>query len=187
MSPLYSGQSDPAVAKMSSRDKLFAELSSTNQQRLFGYILALVRNVEDAHDILQETTITSWKRFDDFQPGTDFAAWTIAIARYETLNFVKYRRRHRVYFSQELMAQLGDDFCEIPGDIIEARRNALENCLSKLSKPDRKLIECRYLRGLGSKQMSELLDRSQASICNSLRRIRESLRRCVERTIVQEN
>lgn len=166
---------------MAAKDDLFAELYSENQQRLFGYVLALVRNNADANDILQQTSVTLWQKFDDFEPGTSFIRWAMTVARYETLNYVKYRRRSRVYFNQDLMEHLSSDFSDIPGDLSEARRGALPNCISKLPDGDRKLIECRYSHGLGSRQIAELLDRSQASVCNSLRRVRESLLHCIER------
>lgn len=172
---------------MSSKDELYAELFSTNQPRLFGYILAMVRNRSDAQDILQQTAITLWKKFDDFEPGTDFIKWAITVARYETLNFIKYRRRSRVYFDQSLMEQLGNEFSELSEEVIESRRIALSGCIGKLPQEDRKLIESRYSHGLGSRQLAELLDRSQASICNSLKRIREALLRCVTRATAKED
>lgn len=172
---------------MEATEEQFAELFSIHQQRLFGYILGLVRNTDDAQDILQQTAVTLWRKFDLFEPGTDFARWGITVARYEALNFIKYRRRSRCYFNQELMEQLGQEACEKPTEAIEERREALAECLTKLSSLDLKLVECRYSHGLGSRQISEMLDRSQASICNSLRRIRENLLRCIERTTEQEN
>lgn len=172
---------------MSSKDELYADLFSTNQHRLFGYILAMVRNRSDAQDILQQTAITLWKKFDDFEPGTDFIKWAITVARYETLNFIKYRRRSRVYFDQSLMEQLGNEFSDLPMELVESRRTALNGCIGKLPQEDRKLIESRYSHGLGSRQLAELLDRSQASICNSLKRIREALLRCVTRATAKED
>ena len=171
---------------MPARDDLFAELFSSHQQRLFGYIFGIVRNSTDAQDILQQTAITLWKKFDDFDPDTDFARWAITVARFETLNFLKYRRRSRVYFDQGLMEQLEGDFLEIKTEVIQARREALKNCLSRLPSDDSKLIESRYSHGLGSRQISELLDRTQSSICNSLRRIRERLLRCVQQSTARE-
>jgi RNA polymerase sigma-70 factor (ECF subfamily) len=162
------------------QEEQFAELFSIHQQRLFGYILGLVRNTADAQDILQQTAVTLWKKFGDFDPDTDFVRWGITVARFQTLNFLKYRRRSRAYFNQELMEQLGEEFGTKSDEVLEARRDALADCLSKLPGPDRKLIECRYSLGLGSRPISGMLERSQASICNSLRRIRESLLRCIE-------
>jgi RNA polymerase sigma-70 factor (ECF subfamily) len=169
------------------REEQFAELFSAHQQRLFGYIVALVRNTNDAHDILQQAAIAMWKKFPEFELGTDFGRWAITVARFETLNFLKYRRRNRVVFSQELVEQLGDDFSEMDNQHLGARRDALRSCLTKLPSKDRKLIECRYTHGLNSRQIAELQERSQASICNSLRRIREGLLRCIELTISMES
>lgn len=168
------------------KEEQFAELFSAHQQRVFGYILGLVRNANDAHDVLQQAAIAMWKKFPEFELGTDFGRWSITVARYEALNFLKYRRRNRVFFNQELVEQLGDEFSEMTNQHLGARRDALRSCLSKLRNPDRKLIECRYAHGLNSRQIAELQERSQASICNSLRRIRESLLRCIELSIAKE-
>ena len=172
---------------MSSKEELFAELFSGSQQRLFGYVLGLVRNSADAQDIVQQTAVTAWRKFDAFDPETNFLKWTVTIARFETLNFIKYRRRNKVYFNQVLMEQLGDSALQVSQRCIEDRSEALSSCLTKLSETDKKLVECRYSHGLGSIQIAELLDRPQASICNSLKRIRESLLLCIRKTLAQED
>lgn len=176
---------------MSTEEDVFAELLSANQMRLFGYVMGLVRNAADAQDILQQTAITAWAHFSEFNAAeassseydaksqTDFFRWTSTIARHETLNFKKIRRRSRVYFDQELMEKLGETMCDITRGGTDDRTDALTRCLKKLPAADSKLLECRYGLGLGSLQISELLDRSQASVCNSLRRIRDKLLRCV--------
>lgn len=168
------------------REEQFAELFSANQQRLFGYILALVRNPNDAHDVLQQTALAMWRKFHEFELGSDFGRWSITVARFETLNFLKYRRRNRVVFNQELVEHLGGDFSEMDYQHLEARRDALRSCLTKLPSSDRKLIECRYSHELNSRQIAELQERSQASICNSLRRIREALLSCIELSVSKE-
>lgn len=179
---------------MSAREELFAELFSANQLRLFGYVLGLVRNSADAQDILQQTAVTAWLKFGDFDANgaadteaqTNFFRWTATIARHETLNFKRYRRRSRVYFDQELMEQLGHTICEVTSDSGIDRNAMLTNCLKKLPDSDNNLVECRYGHGLGSLQIAELLGRSQSSICNSLRRIRENLLRCMQKSLSAE-
>ncbi|TWT75688.1 ECF RNA polymerase sigma factor SigW [Posidoniimonas polymericola] len=184
---------------MSAKEELFAELFGANQLRLFGYVLGLVRNSADAQDILQQTAVTAWLKFGDFDTDvgdgcetaaatqTNFFRWTATIARHETLNFKRYRRRSRVYFDQELMEQLGHTICELTSDSSLDRSNALTNCLNKLPDGDNNLVECRYAHGLGSLQIAELLGRSQSSVCNSLRRIRENLLRCMQKSLSAES
>jgi RNA polymerase sigma factor (sigma-70 family) len=81
------------------------------------------------------------------------------------------------------MEQLGDDVCEDSSDEAEVRLKALGECLKKLPAADSKLIECRYTHSLSSLQIAELLERSQPSVCNSLRRIRENLMHCISKNL----
>lgn len=171
---------------MVEKEELFAELYSCCQQRLFGYVMGLVRDNADAQDILQQTAITAWQKFDEFDPETDFMPWAVAIARYKTLNFVKKRRNSRVYFDHAMMEQLGESACAFSTEAAEERSAALAQCLKKLSKADSRLIESRYTYGLGSSQIAELLERPQSSVCNSLRRIREALLLCVKHRLATE-
>ena len=132
------------------------------EQRIFGYVLGLLRNTSDAQDILQQTAVTAWRKFDEFDPDTEFLRWSLTIARYETMNFIKYRRRSRLYFDQQLMEQLGEDACEVSSDEVELRLQVLGECVKKLPAADSKLIECRYSHGLSSLQIAELLERTRA-------------------------
>ena len=46
-----------------------------NERRFYGLIFALVANAADADDLLQDISAGMWEHFDQFVPGTDFAAW----------------------------------------------------------------------------------------------------------------
>ena len=39
----------------------------------------LVRNHDDANDLLQETVLRAWRFFDQFEPGTNCRAWLLTI------------------------------------------------------------------------------------------------------------
>ena len=171
---------------MPSKEEEFAELFGAAQQRLLGMLISMLRNSEDARDVLQQTAVTAWENYSDFQAGTDFFRWMAALAKYETLTFINYKRRSKLYFKQEMMDQLVDDASGLSDETIESRCTALRECLKKLADADRKLIDCRYAHGLGSGATAALLDRPQASVCNSLRRIRQSLQLCINSTLSRE-
>lgn len=171
---------------MTNREEIFAELYSSHQHRLYGYLFAILRNRSDAQDVLQQTAIVLWQKFDKFDCDTDFFRWASVVARYEALNFVKYRRRSRVYFNDDLMEALAADQAELATDEELGRREALSTCLTKLPNRDRQIMESYYAHGLGSRQIGEVLGRSASSVCNSLRRIREALMICIESSIAQE-
>jgi len=88
-----------------------------------------------------------------------------------------------MYFDQETVDRIGENTVSVPEALVEAESVALAACIKKLPATDVKLIECRYEHALGTRQISELLDRSQASVCNSLKRIRSNLLRCIRRQL----
>ena len=53
----------------SDRRAEFAELLRQHQSQLFGYIHSLLRNLSDADDLFQQTTLILWKKFGEFERG----------------------------------------------------------------------------------------------------------------------
>ena len=66
----------------SSRFGHFIRCMSQNQKQIHAYILMMVHDYHNAEDLMQETAIILWQKFDDCVPGTSFAAWGIQVAQY---------------------------------------------------------------------------------------------------------
>lgn len=167
----------------------FVELLARHRTQLFGYLYALVRNLDDAEDLYQQTSLVLWRKFDQFQPDTSFVHWACATARLEFRNFLRKQRPGRLYFSDDLQSELATIEAEIGLTEIDSRREALATCLDKLSSSDRTLIEQCYGDSDRNniKQVAESLGRSAQSVYDALSRIRNALFRCVERTLSRES
>src|SRR3954468_9432123 len=121
----------------------FAEHLRRSQTRLYGYIHSLVRDLNDADDLFQQTTLILWKKFGEFDPQRSFFSWACGIARFEVANFLRSRGRQRLYFSDDLNLLLVEAQQELADDEREARRDALAGCVEKLRQRDRELLrEC---------------------------------------------
>src|SRR5262245_8265994 len=83
------------------REEQFLQLFLANERRIYAFILALVPVWSDADDLLQETSAVLWRKLDEFQPGSDFVAWALKIARFEVLNYRKRQSRDRGLFSDQ--------------------------------------------------------------------------------------
>jgi RNA polymerase sigma-70 factor (ECF subfamily) len=164
----------------------FASLLREHQARLFGYIHTLVRDLDDADDLFQQTTLLLWKKFETFDRSRSFLAWGCGVARLEAANFLRARGRQRLYFSDALNLLLVEAQAELPDDEREDRREALGRCLDKLRERDRTLLEECYADSGGVNEVAERLGRVPQSVYNSLRRIRKSLFECIRRTLAQE-
>jgi RNA polymerase sigma-70 factor (ECF subfamily) len=163
----------------------FVQLFTRNQRRLYLFILGQCPSPADAEEILQETNIVIWKKFHQFEPGTNFTAWACRIARFEVLKFRERHRRDRLQFSDEFVRQVAEASAE-SSPMLEARRQALAKCLEKLRPQDRELIRKRYATGQSGQSVAEALQRPVNSIYQSLGRIRRVLLECVNRQLSAE-
>lgn len=164
----------------------FAERLRPDQTRLYGYIHSLVRDLNDADDLFQQTTLVLWKKFGDFDRSRSFFAWACGIARLEVANFLRSRGRQKLYFSDDLNLLLIEAQEEMSNDELEDRRDALANCVEKLRQPDRDLLAECYGDTAGVNEAAGRRGRSSQSVYNSLRRIRRALFECVARVLGQE-
>jgi RNA polymerase sigma-70 factor (ECF subfamily) len=161
----------------------FAELLREAQSRLFGYIHSLVRDLDDADDLFQQTTLILWNKFDDFDLRRSFLSWACGVARLEACNFLRSRGRQRLYFSDDLNLLLAEAQEELTHDELDERRDALAACVEKLRQRDRQLLDECYGHEGGVTAVAVRHGRSPQSVHNSLRRIRRALFECIRRTL----
>ena len=155
------------------------------QRHVFVYLLNMLRNAADAEEALQETNLVLWRKFDEFQPGTNFGRWACQIAYFEAMKSRKNRLRREHLFSDEFMEMLATEG-EDALDQLEGRRSALRQCLGKLSEKDRQLVSCRYREKATTQSVAEALGRSVQGTRKSLHRIRMALLACTERILAAE-
>ena len=161
------------------------ELFTLHQRSLYGFIYTLVPNPADAEDLLQQTSLVLWRKFESFELGSDFSAWACRIAHFEVLNFLRQKRRSRVLFNDELIAKLVT-LRTGRAEVHSADRAALLDCVEELSEADRRLIKLCYAAKHNIKAAAEKLDRPAASVYTSLVRIRRVLLECIRRAGVEE-
>ena len=173
--------------ELSQRQNEFSEHIQAHYDQMFGFILSLVHNVNDANDVFQETSLTLWDKFDEFDPGTNFAAWGCTVARYKVLEFLDRKKRRGVWFSDEVVDQLTEIQVAEDSERLTAQRTALSECIEKLSEPQRQLLGDCYDDAKTVREVSEGLGRSTHSVYSSLKNIRSKLMDCVERSLVKED
>jgi RNA polymerase sigma-70 factor, ECF subfamily len=164
----------------------FAAHLREHQTQLFGYIYSLLRDLDDADDLFQQTSLVLWDKFGQFDSSKSFIAWACGVARFEVSNFLRSRSRHRLYFSDDLAMMLIDAHGEVGEDSMEGRREAIAGCMKRLRPRDQELLDACYGRSARIPEVAHIWGRSTQSIHNSLRRIRRTLFDCMSRSLVRE-
>ena len=154
------------------------------QTRLYAYILSLSLDKDRARDILQQTNLVLLEKETEYEQGTNFGGWASRVAYYEVLADRRRRYRDRHLFSDELLALVASRASAI-GESLDARAEALESCLNKLSSEHRQLVIERYRPGGSVAAIAEELRKSPAAISAMLYRIRGVLVDCIQRKLME--
>ena len=158
----------------------FMELYSSCQRSLYVYIVTLIGNPVDAHDVLQDANLVLWEKFDQFERGTSFNAWAREIARYRVLRYRQIHAGDAPIMDPSVLELLARRLDETDPAKEEKFADLLVGCVDRLCDTDRELIQLRYHQSVQVKMLAERLNRSENAISQSLGRIRRSLRKCVE-------
>lgn len=168
-----------------SLDSLFFHLFMTHQKSIYAFILASIHNYNDADDILQETATVMWRKFDQFEQGTEFVAWAISIARIRILKFFNERKRTRIQFNQQLLDQIAN-MTSVKLVEVNQRLDASRRCREKLNEKDQELLYLRYNQGFTIKKIADSLSRPLPGLYKTMGRIHSILQRCIKRTIASD-
>jgi len=157
----------------------FLSLFLRSEREIFRYVAALVPNISDADDIVQQTAIALWEKFDAYDPARPFTPWACRFALNKARQWIARRRRWQVLLENGLAEELEQRRKEL-GPELEARLSHLEGCLEHLPEEQRNLVEGYYFHREGIERLAQKSDRTVAATYKMLQRIRHSLQACIE-------
>ena len=160
----------------------FVRLFVERQREILRYILRLVPDIDDAHEILQETAVDLWRKFDRYDPAFAFAPWACGFAFRRVLKHREQQARRAKYLSIESLNLIAAERSEQDG-ILEDRRRALERCLQQLRDDDRLVVEHRYSQQMSVAKIAGTTGRNTSALYKALERIRRQLFECVNRRL----
>ena len=158
---------------------LFVALFVKNQRRIYGYIMTVVPNCNEADDLFQQTSLVLWEKAADFRAEGDFVRWACGVARNVIRNYRVKKRRDRHWFSDEMMARIADVRAE-KSEWLDRMSAALGACMDELAPFDRELLVLCYEGQRTIRDVSKDLGRTENSVYQRLHRIRVKLLACIE-------
>ncbi|MDF1781498.1 MAG: sigma-70 family RNA polymerase sigma factor [Alcanivoracaceae bacterium] len=168
------------LAKTAQGDrKAFADLYQSTSSVLYGMCLNLLRNREEAQDVLQEAYIQVWHHAGEYHVdrGTPMT-WIMSIGRYRCLDALRRRRHDSTY--DEVEHDYADDSM---GPMTEAASmkdsQRLSACLQELNTEYRSSIEMAYFRGFSHQELATATGQPLGTTKSRVRRGLDLLRRCL--------
>jgi len=163
----------------------FVQLFARHVPGLRAFVRTMLPGWDDVEEVIQETSLVLWRKFPEFESGTNFSAWAFGIARYEVLKYRRNMARDRLVLDEDLLDMLADESIQ-RSDRAEQERRSLALCIEALEPQQRDLVRACY-SGKSIKSVAGELERSPTSVYKSLNRVRGLLLKCIENHIAEED
>ena len=162
----------------------FTELVVLYSERIYNLGLRILKNPDDAADMLQETFIAVYEKIDSFDGRSNFFTWLYRIATNFAL--MKLRKGKRtIYTDQDMEDQFDDpekmqihEWQDLPlQDMLNNEfRKHLDNAIDQLPEIYRSVFVIRDLENMSIKETSHILGITESNVKIRLKRARVYLR-----------
>ncbi|HTV58370.1 MAG TPA: sigma-70 family RNA polymerase sigma factor [Verrucomicrobiae bacterium] len=180
-------QGEVAQLRRGNLDAL-SQLIARYQNRLYRYLLRLVRNPAEAEDLFQQTWLRVAEKISSFDPRRNFDSWLFTVARNLALDHLRRIRPHSL---DEPFAS--DSGSETPADrllsremlpldrILESERSGrLAAALLELPVVYREVVSLRFEEEMKLEEIAQVLGAPLSTVKSRLRRSLEQLRLSLE-------
>ena len=158
----------------------FVRLHTSHEVRLRGLAYSLVPNWADAEEILQQSNLILWTKFDTFRLGTNYLAWASRVVRLTAKDFLGRQRRAKVQFSDMFYDVVADDTVDAAEELAE-RERLLHRCIQKLSERQRTILQLRYYSAQPVADVGRAVGITSKAVYHALEHIHKALLECVGR------
>jgi len=158
------------------------------ERRVYALVLGMVRNSEDARDIVQETFVKALTNLQRFDLAASFPAWLMRIAANSAKDFLRRRGREDKIFSYETDDWSVEDFGTARGTAeaaLSARIDSgiVERCMDGLDSRYASVLTLRYRDGYAYREISDILSIPMGTVKVLIHRGRQELKRAVKREV----
>ena len=181
--PAAAEPNDEELVQRSQRDdeRAFGELVRRYESKVYSLALRMVRNPEDAEDVLQDTFLRAFRGIKSFRGSSTFSTWIYRIAANSAL--MRLRKKQLPTVSIE-----DSDERETPITIMDWKPTPVEQLLSQetfqameeaiesLPPEFRQVFILRDVEELSNAEVAEILDLSVAAVKSRLHRARLKVR-----------
>jgi RNA polymerase sigma-70 factor (ECF subfamily) len=159
----------------------FLRVFLANEREILRYVAALVPVIADAEEIVQQTAVVLWEKFDDYDAERPFAPWACRFALNVTRQWIGRRQRWKALLNGGLAEELALRREQLRPEF-DSRLVHLQRCMQKLPEEQRCLIDGYYVRQVDVQALAQQAQRTVEAVYKSLQRIRRQLRDCIERS-----
>ena len=169
-------QLEEQILKMGRGDTNGLEaLHERTRASVYGLALSIVRNPQDAEDLMQDTYLRVYRGAAGYRPQGKPLAWILRITRNLALDKVRSRSAGELPLEESLVPDPRSDQSENTLD-----RLLLQTVLARLTEEERQIVILRSVEGFKHREIAELLGIPLGTALSKYRRSLSKLRKMLE-------
>lgn len=169
---------DVAAGQRDALERLYRDTSST----LLGICMKLLRDREEAEDVLQEVFVTVWAKANQFDAARARGmTWLGSIARNRSIDRLRARPQ-ATWVDIDDTPGLADEGMGPVGHAAQAQdRSRLDHCFGELDDNRQQLIRTAFFEGVTYEELAHRHDSPLGTVKSWIRRGLQQLKACLER------
>ena len=179
--PLTFMQNDKLlILKLQNKDEAaLAKLYDNYSPAIYGVILRMCKDEQQAQNLLQDTFMTIWEKGHQYDPQKGrFYTWAYRIAKNKTLNFL---RRPQNLIQNEDLSVYNNKEEDVSGDMDYLQLNG---CLKQLDSHHQKALELVYFKGLTHREAHDEMDVPLGTFKSYIKQALRKLQQSYDKVVV---
>lgn len=176
-------ETDEQLVRKSQQDdeRAFGELVSRYESKVYSLALKMLRNPEDAEDVLQDTFLRAYRGIKSFKGNSTFSTWIYRITANSALMRLRKRQLPTVSIDDADEREAPINIADWAPGPVEQMLNqetqaAMTEAIDALPPEFRQVFVLRDIEELSNSEVAEILDLSVAAVKSRLHRARLKVR-----------
>tara|TARA_B110000438_G_scaffold52764_1_gene52976 strand:- start:2053 stop:2628 length:576 start_codon:yes stop_codon:yes gene_type:complete len=169
-------------------EEAFKILVEKYKDLVYSTIIPIIQNIDDADDLTQEVFIQIYKSIKNFKEKSSLSTWIYKISISKAYEHLRYKKRKKRFSILVNIFREDDSLIDIPdfhhpGIQLEQKENAkiLFDAIEKLPDNQKKAYILKNIQGLSYKKISDIMEKSVASVESILFRAKNNLKNILEK------
>ncbi len=160
------------LASVSGDTQSFNRLVVAHRERALILATRLLRNRQEAEDVVQDSFLKAWEELPRFRSECAFSSWVFRIVYNLSLNHMRRRKMWAVFRNTDEWGEDEDLFQNVPSDnpipdeivMLKERKAQLKAALEKLSPKQRSVFIMRHEEELSNQEIASLTGKTVGSV-----------------------
>lgn len=171
-------------------DSVFQQLYTKYHRDVFQFLFYMVKNREQAEDLVQEVYIRVLKSYQRFEGKSSEKTWLFSIARNVAIDYFRKQKgwKQRLLEKFDLTTQQLKDPGPLPEEFATQKEEIQQmyHCLDLCTVDQRMVLIMRYIHGLSIAETAEALKWTESKVKTTQHRALKALKNHMENLVEKE-